>query len=105
MAYSLQHSLSFCDTQITCVGHGIRAPLTFQKQLGILNRPKYHRLCDIFLQILILILTRYLQTSIDTAYRWGNPLLSAPGFLFNTSLPPRPDVSYKRCTVRMYDVR
>ena len=44
-------------------------------------------------QILILILTRYMQTSIDTAYRWGNPLLSAPGFLFNTSQPPRPDVS------------
>ncbi|XP_043193267.1 uncharacterized protein LOC122365787 isoform X2 [Amphibalanus amphitrite] len=42
-------------------------------------------------QILILVMTRYLQTSIDTAYRWGNPLLSAPGFLFNTSLPPRPD--------------
>ena len=45
-------------------------------------------------QILILIMTRYLQTSIDTAYRWGNPMLSAPGFLFNTSLPPRPDVSF-----------
>ncbi|XP_037081642.1 clumping factor A-like [Pollicipes pollicipes] len=41
---------------------------------------------------MIVILGRYIQTSIDTAYRWGNPMLSAPGYLFGTYAEKPEDV-------------